>query len=48
MKINRITITMNPELEKKLREKQARIIKRTKKSCSLSKVIDITLKRGLR
>ena len=48
MKLNRITITLDPELENKLRIKQAKRIKTTKKTCSFSKIIDITLRRGLR
>lgn len=48
MKLNRITITLDPELQKILRFRQAMKIKKSKKTCSFSKIIDITLRRGLR
>ena len=41
--LNRITIMIDSELQKKLREKQARMIKQESKSVSFSRVINETL-----
>ncbi len=43
----RITITIDSDLIKKLRMKQANKIKKTKESVSLSQMIDEILKKGL-
>ena len=43
----RITITIDSNLVKKLRMKQANKIKKTKKPVSLSEMIDDILKKGL-
>jgi len=43
----RITITIDSDFVKKLRMKQANKIKKTKKSVSLSEMIDDILKKGL-
>jgi len=43
----RITITIDSDLLKKLRMKQANKIKKTKESVSLSQMIDEILKKGL-
>jgi len=43
----RITITIDSDLFKKLRMKQANKIKKTKESVSLSQMIDEILRKGL-
>jgi len=43
----RITITIDSDLVKKLRMKQANKIKKTKESVSLSHMIDEMLRKGL-
>ena len=43
----RITITIDSDLVKKLRMKQANKIKKTKESVSLSQMIDEILRKGL-
>ncbi len=43
----RITITIDSDLLKKLRMKQANKIKKTKESVSLSQMIDEILRKGL-
>jgi len=43
----RITITIDSDLVKKLRMKQANKIKKTKKTFSLSQMIDEILRKGL-
>ena len=45
--INRITIAIDTEIEKKLRTMQAELIKKTNKSVSFSKVLNDVLKEGL-
>ncbi len=46
--INRITIAIDTEIEKKLRTMQAELIKKTNKSVSFSQVLNNILKEGLR
>jgi len=46
--IRRHTIVLDEDLEKKLRHLQANLIKKTDKSVSFSKVINETLKKGLK
>ena len=48
MMLNRITIMIDEELQKKLREKQAKIIKQENKSVSFSRVINDTLEECLK
>ncbi|MCZ6581666.1 MAG: hypothetical protein O6761_00625 [Thaumarchaeota archaeon] len=45
--INRITIAIDTEIEKKLRIMQANLIKKTNKSVSFSHVLNNILKDGL-
>jgi len=45
--INRITIAIDTEIEKKLRTMQADLIKKTNKSVSFSHVLNNILKEGL-
>ncbi len=45
--INRITIAIDTEIEKKLRTMQAELIKKTNKSVSFSHVLNNILKEGL-
>ena len=47
-KINRISIMMDKELEDKLREMQANMIKKTKRNVSFSYVVNLVLKKGLK
>ena len=42
----RITIVLNDDLVKKLREKQANLIKKTTNSVSFSSVVNMTLRKG--
>jgi hypothetical protein len=44
----RITIVLDDDLVKKLREKQAKLIKETTKSVSFSSVINETLRKGIK
>jgi len=44
----RITIVLNDDLVKKLREKQAKLIKESAKSVSFSSVINQTLRKSIR
>ncbi len=46
--MKRITITINDDVLTKLREKQSKIIKKTLKTCSMSKVFDIELRKSLK
>ncbi len=46
-KINRLSIMMDKELEDKLREIQANMIKKTKRNISFSYVVNLVLKKGL-
>lgn len=46
--LRRITIMIDDELQKKLREKQAKLIKQNNKSVSFSQVINQTLKDAIR
>lgn len=45
--INRITIAIDTEVERKLRTMQAELIKKTNKSVSFSHVLNDVLKEGL-
>jgi len=47
MKVVRLTITLDPQILKKLRNLQSKRIKFTKKNCSFSKIIGITLRSEL-
>jgi len=47
-KINRLSIMMDRELEDKLREMQANMIKKTKRNVSFSYVVNLILKKGLK
>ena len=47
-KINRLSIMMDKELEDKLREMQANMIKKTKRNVSFSYVVNLVLKKGLK
>jgi hypothetical protein len=44
----RITIVLDDDLVKKLREKQAKLIKETTKSVSFSSVVNETLRKGIK
>lgn len=44
----RITIMLDGELDKKLRVKQAKEITRTNKTCSFSKILNQTVRKGLK
>lgn len=44
----RITIVLDDDLVKKLREKQARLIKESVKSVSFSKVVNEMLRKGFK
>ncbi len=44
----RITIVLDDDLVKKLREKQAKLIKESAKSVSFSSVINQTLRKGIK
>lgn len=44
----RITIVLDDDLVKKLREKQARLIKESVKSVSFSKVVNEILRKGFK
>jgi len=46
--LRRITIMLDDELQKKLREKQAKLIKQSNKNVSFSQVINLTLKQLVR
>jgi len=46
--LRRITIMLDDELQKKLREKQAKLIKQSNKNVSFSQVINMTLKQSVR
>ena len=46
--LNRITIMIDSEIQKKLREKQAKMIKQESKGVSFSRVINETLEECLR
>ena len=48
MKLKRITIVINQELEKKLRNKQGYLILKNKKTMSFSEVVRIYLEKGLK
>lgn len=47
-KLKRLTITMDEELEKRIRTRQANLIKKYKKSFSFSTVCQILLDKGLK
>ncbi len=44
----RITIVLDDDLVKKLREKQAKLIKESTKSVSFSRVVNETLRKGIK
>jgi len=44
----RITIVLDDDLVKKLREKQAKLIKESTKSISFSRVVNETLRKGIK
>ncbi len=44
----RVTIMIDDDLDKKLRMKQAEIIKKTSETCSFSRVLNEVLRKGLR
>jgi len=44
----RITIVLDDDLVKKLREKQAKLIKESTKSVSFSMVVNETLRKGIK
>ncbi len=44
----RITIVLDDDLVKKLREKQAKLIKESTKSVSFSRVVNDTLRKGIK
>jgi len=46
--LRRITIMLDDDLQKKLREKQAKLIKQSKKSVSFSKVVNMTLSEAVK
>ncbi len=46
--LRRITIMLDDDLQKKLREKQAKLIKQSKKSVSFSKVVNLTLSEAVK
>ncbi len=46
--LRRITIMLDDDLQKKLREKQAKLIKQSKKSVSFSRVVNLTLSEGIK
>lgn len=46
--LRRITIMLEDDLQKKLREKQAKLIKQGNKSVSFSKVVNLTLSEGVK
>ena len=44
----RITVVLDNDLVKKLREKQAKLIKKTTNSVSFSSVVNMTLRKGIK
>jgi hypothetical protein len=44
----RVTVVLDDNLVKKLREKQAKLIKETTKSVSFSSVVNMTLRKGIK
>ncbi len=44
----RITIVLDDDLLKKLREKQAKLLLKSEKSVSFSRVVNETLRKGIR
>ena len=44
----RITVVLDDDLVKKLREKQAKLIKESTKSVSFSRVVNKTLRKGIK
>jgi hypothetical protein len=44
----RVTVVLDNDLVKKLREKQAKLIKETTKSVSFSSVVNMTLRKGIK
>lgn len=46
--VKRVTIVLDDDLDKKLRLKQAKIIKDTYTTCSFSKVLNDTLRKNLK
>ena len=44
----RITIVLDDDLLKKLREKQAKLIKESVKSVSFSHIVNVTLRKGIK
>jgi len=46
--LRRITIMLDDDLQKKLRERQAKLIKQSKKSVSFSKVVNLTLSEAVK
>ena len=44
----RVTIVLDDDLVKKLREKQAKLIKESTKSVSFSSVVNETLRKGIK
>jgi len=44
----RITITIQPDVFRKLRHMQADMIKKSNSSVSMSKTVDIVLRRGMK
>lgn len=48
MKSERITITIQSDVHRKLRLLQADLLKKKNKSVSMSSVVDIVLRRGLK
>jgi len=45
--LKRITIVLDDKLEWKLREKQAKLIKKTHKNVSFSKVVNDAIQKGI-
>ena len=44
----RVTIVLDDDLVKKIREKQAKLIKESVKSVSFSHVVNVTLRKGIK
>ena len=44
----RVTIALDDDLVKKIREKQAKLIKESVKSVSFSHVVNVTLRKGIK
>jgi hypothetical protein len=44
----RVTVVLDDDLVKKIREKQAKLIKESVKSVSFSHVVNVTLRKGIK